>query len=43
MDDTAYGNCPNWVESVVIGLREECHALLGELGKQYVEGQVVVK
>jgi hypothetical protein len=43
MDDTAYDNCSNRVESVVIRLREECHDLLGELGKQYVEGQVEVK
>jgi hypothetical protein len=37
MDDTAYDNCSNRVESVVIRMREECHAILGELGKQYVE------
>ena len=37
MDDTAYDNCPNRLESVVILLREECYALLGELGKQYIE------
>jgi hypothetical protein len=43
MDDTAYDNCSNRVESVVIRLREECHDLLGELGTQYVEGQVEVK
>jgi hypothetical protein len=43
MDDTAYDNCPNRVESVVTRLREEYHALLGELGKQYVDWQVEVK
>jgi hypothetical protein len=43
MDDTAYDNCSNRVECVVIRLREECHDLLGELGKQYVDGQVEVK
>ena len=43
MDDTAYDNCPNCVESVVTRLREECHARFAELGKQYVEGQDVAK
>ena len=43
MDDTAYDNSPNCIQSVVTRLSEECHALLGDLGKQYVDGQVEVK